>query len=121
MKIAITAETSEGLDAPVAGHFGHAPYFAFVDLVEGHPTSVQAVENPFATGHQPGQIPAYIHEQGADAIISGGMGGRAVQFFNDYGVAVATGASGTVGQSVEAFLAGQLGGDATCTGHDDHH
>lgn len=118
MKIAVTAETNQGLEAPVAGHFGHAPYFTFVDAVDGRLTSIEAVANPFATGHQPGQIPAYIHAQGADAIISGGMGGRAVQFFNEFGVAVATGASGTVGQSVEAFLAGQLGGDATCAGHD---
>lgn len=59
-------------------------------------------------------------------MLSGGMGGRAIQFFNQFGIETATGASGTVKQAVEAFLAGNLQGASSCAeseahGHGDGH
>jgi predicted Fe-Mo cluster-binding NifX family protein len=35
MRICIPADTGEGLDAPVCGHFGSAPWFHVVDLDTG--------------------------------------------------------------------------------------
>lgn len=122
MKIAVTAETDSGLDAPVAGHFGHAPYFAFVDVTAGHVTGTMTVENPFLAGHEPGQIPAYIHSVGAQAMLSGGMGARAIAFFAEYGIATATGSFATVGDAVDAFLSGSAESAEACAdGHDHHH
>ena len=59
MKIAVTAETNNGLDSMVAQHFGHAPFFILVDMEDNEVCAVQTVANPFATGHQPGQIPGF--------------------------------------------------------------
>ena len=114
MKIAITAENNNGLDSLVAQHFGHAPFFMLVEVENGKVTAVQGVANPFAEAHQPGQIPGFIHEQKADVILSGGMGGRAIEFFEQAGIKAATGASGTVRQSLGNYLRGKLNEAAPC-------
>ena len=114
MKIAITAETDQGLASSVAQHFGQAHYFVLLQLENGAISATEVVANPFAHGHEPGQIPAWIHEQGATVMISGGMGGRAIGFFQEVGVQTATGASGTVEQALKAYQAGSLTGAAPC-------
>lgn len=114
MKIAVTAENNNGLDSMVAQHFGHAPYFMLVDVENGEVKAVQGVANPFAEAHQPGQIPTFIHQQNANVILSGGMGGRAIQFFEQYGIKAATGASGTVRQALENYFGGALKDAAPC-------
>ncbi len=78
MRIAISVETNDGLESIVAHHFGRCPYFALVDLNETEVKNVQVIANPFYAGHQPGQVPGFIHEQKADVMLSGGMGGRAI-------------------------------------------
>jgi predicted Fe-Mo cluster-binding NifX family protein len=114
MKIAVTAENNNGLESTVAQHFGHAPFFLLVDVENGEITATQSVVNPFSDHHQPGQIPGFIKEQNADVILSGGMGGRAIQFFEQHGIKTATGANGTVRQSLENYLGGNLTGAAPC-------
>lgn len=114
MKIAVTAENNNGLESTVAQHFGHAPFFILVDVENGEVTASQVVANPFAEAHQPGQIPGFIHEQKANVILSGGMGGRAIQFFEDLNIHAATGASGTVRQTLEHYLGGKLKEAAPC-------
>ena len=114
MKIAITAENNNGLESVVAQHFGHAPYFILVDVEDGQVTSTKSVANPFVNGHAPGQIPGFIQEQHADVMLSGGMGGRAIQFFEQAGIQAATGASGTVRQALENYFGGKLTEAAPC-------
>jgi predicted Fe-Mo cluster-binding NifX family protein len=114
MKIAVTAENANGLESMVAQHFGHAPFFILVDMENGEVTATQGIANPFAEAHQPGQIPNFIHEQNANVILSGGMGGRAIEFFERLGIKAATGASGTVRQSLENYLGGNLKEAAPC-------
>ena len=114
MKIAVTAEDNNGLESPVAQHFGHAPFFMLVDVEDSEVSAVQGIANPFVSGHQPGQIPNFIQQQKADVILSGGMGGRAIQFFKQAGIEAATGASGTVRQALENYLGGKLKEAAPC-------
>jgi predicted Fe-Mo cluster-binding NifX family protein len=114
MKIAVTAENNNGLESLVAQHFGHAPFFILVDMENGEVAATQGVANPFAEAHQPGQIPGFIHEQKANVILSGGMGGRAIEFFEQAGIKAATGASGTVRQALENYLGGSLTAAAPC-------
>lgn len=129
MRIVVSSETNAGLDAPVAGHFGRCPFFTLIDMEEDQVKTVQVVENPYFHGHEPGQVPAFVHDQGADVMLAGGMGGRAVAFFEQYGIKPVTGAAGTVRQALDCFQAGQLNGWAPCSesvahGHDhgdSHH
>ncbi len=127
MRIAISSEQKKGLDSMVAQHFGHCPFFVLVDVEGTEVQAVSEVANPFVTAHQPGQIPGFIREQNADVMLSGGMGGRAIQFFEQYGIDVATGARGTVRDTLESYFGGKLTGAAPCAesvehGHGgDHH
>jgi len=127
MKIAISAETNEGLKSQVAHHFGRCPFFAMVEVENDQIQSIDLIENPFFAGHQPGQVPGFINEQNANVMLSGGMGGRAIQFFNQFGIESATGATGSVEDAVTSFLEGKLRGASSCAeseahghGHHDH-
>ncbi len=114
MRIAVTAESNNGLDSMVAQHFGHAPYFILVDVENREVSAVRGIANPYAGSHQPGQIPSFIHAQGAGVMLSGGMGVRAIEFFAQSGIKASTGARGTVRQSLEDYFGGKLKAAAPC-------
>ncbi len=120
MRIAISTETNNGLDSLVAHHFGRCPFFALIDVDGTDVKAVEVIENPFFSAHQPGQVPGFIKEQNADVMLSGGMGGRAIQFFQQFGIQTATGARGTVHQTLESFLGGELSGAAPCKESVEH-
>jgi predicted Fe-Mo cluster-binding NifX family protein len=86
-----------------------------VDIEGEEVKTAAAVANPFYGPHQPGQVPGFIHGQGADAMITGGMGAWAVELFAGYGIVPVTGASGTVRQVLEQLLAGRLAGAEACS------
>jgi predicted Fe-Mo cluster-binding NifX family protein len=119
MRIAVSTETMHGLDATVSPHFGRCPFYTLIDVRDGQIGSVQPVSNPYFPDHVPGVIPQFIHSQGANVVLTGGMGYRAVNFFEQYGIRPVTGASGTVRQALEAFLQGQLAIAAPC--HESTH
>jgi hypothetical protein len=48
------------------------------------------------------------------------MGGRAIAFFQQFGIEGVTGACGTVRQSVERYLGGGLKGAAPCKESQEH-
>lgn len=126
MRIAVSANSKNGLDSLVAEHFGRCPFFALVDVEDKEVQAIEVVENPFFHGHQPGQVPGFIHEQKANVMLSGGMGGRAIQFFQQFGIEAATGASGTVRTALEHYFGGILTEAAACKesethGHGHHH
>lgn len=126
MRIAISVEDNKGLDSTVAHHFGRCPFFAFVDIEGTEIQTVEVFENPFYSAHQPGDVPGYINEQKADVMLSGGMGGRAIQFFEQLNIKAATGATGTVRFALENYFGGKLSEATPCAesvehGHGDHH
>lgn len=53
-------------------------------------------------------MPGSISEHRIDIVISGGMGPGAIEFFKWVGAKAASGASGTVEQTLKQFLAGEL-------------
>ena len=114
MRIAISSTSDNGLDSTVSPHFGRCPYFVLVDLEEREIVDVRDLANPYYSQHQPGQVPHFIHEQHVDAMLTGGMGGRAIALFQQYGIQAATGASGTVRAALEGYLGGELQGVEPC-------
>jgi predicted Fe-Mo cluster-binding NifX family protein len=120
MRIAVSADNKQGLESVVSPHFGRCPHYILID-VEGHEVrGVQEMDSPFYGHHQPGQVPGFIHSLGADVMLAGGMGGRAIMFFQEYGIEGVTGAYGTVRQSVERYLGGELNGAAPCKESQEH-
>lgn len=126
--IAVASDSDEGLESGVSGHFGRCPFFILVKVNDGKIDEVTSVENPFFNQHSPGQVPAFIGSIGADIIISGGMGQRAMVIFQENGIKGVSGASGTVEETVNSFLSGNLDGFTPCRGghgkngggHKDH-
>lgn len=115
MKIAVAC-----MDTVVAGHFGHCENFRIFDCENGAIVTETSVPNP---GHRPGFLPNFLADMGVETIIAGGMGGGAVDIFNERGVQVVVGASGLAQLAVVAFLKGDLHTTgAVCQHHhDDGH
>jgi predicted Fe-Mo cluster-binding NifX family protein len=121
MRIAISADGNQGLESPVGQHFGRCPYFILVDVEGQEVKAVTVVENPYYGNHAAGQVPAFISSQGADVMLAGGMGGRAVDFFRQYGIQPVSGASGTVRDALSRYLGGELSGVEACAESRRHH
>lgn len=100
MKIAIASEGTN-----VTEHFGHCACFLIFEVENGKITKQTNVPNP---GHKPGFLPNFLADRGVNVIISGGMGGGAVDIFNQRNVEVIVGASGDAKTAVESYLLGQL-------------
>jgi predicted Fe-Mo cluster-binding NifX family protein len=81
----------------------------------------EVVKNPYFPNHQPGVIPQFIHSQKANVMIAGGMGPRAIDFFTQFGIDVATGVQGKVREVVEAYLRGEIQGVVACEHHGQDH
>ncbi len=119
-RVAVSADDRNGLDSVVSPHFGRCPYFILVDVDDRDVQQVTAVENPYYGRHQPGQVPQFIRQQGADVMLTGGMGRRAIGFFEQYGIQAVTEASGTVRRSLERYLGGELQSAEPCRESIEH-
>ncbi len=72
--------------------------------------------------HEPGLLSRWLHEQGVQAVIAGGMGRRALDLFAQNGIAVHASAPGDTPDNVaQAFLDGALGGGTPTCGPDHEH
>ena len=96
-------------------HFGHCQVFAIADVDKESKTILSMTEET-PPAHEPGVMPKWLGEQGANLIIAGGMGMRAQQLFTQYGVEVLVGAaSETPEEVVKHYLDGSLEtGDNIC-------
>ena len=88
------SKDSKILVVPVSGgklsaHFGHCEQFAFVETRNGKIVKTD-MRNPPA--HEPGVLPRWLAEQGADVAIVGGMGESAQQLLRGNGIEVIMGA-----------------------------
>ena len=103
MKIAIPLANGN-----LAMHFGHCEQFALLEVDEQE-KKILNTEYLIPPPHEPGVLPRWLHEQGANVIIAGGMGNRAQQIFAQNQIRVVVGApSETPERFVEAYLAGNL-------------
>ena len=96
----------------VSPHFGRCPLFTIIDIEDGKMVKKETVDNP---GHQPGFIPQFLHQQGVQYIICGGMGMRATGFFDELGIQAIVGINGRIDEVIEKLQKGTLeGGESLC-------
>ncbi len=100
MKIAVACMGTE-----VAQHFGHCESFRVFTTENGTITTETNIVNP---GHRPGFLPNFLGDLGVEVIIAGGMGGGAVEIFNERNIEVIVGAAGDARAAVAAYLNGDL-------------
>jgi Mrp family chromosome partitioning ATPase/predicted Fe-Mo cluster-binding NifX family protein len=102
-------------DGRLCLHFGHCERFALVD-VDTETKTITSREDLKPPQHEPGVLPRWLAEKGANIIIAGGMGQRAQSLFTENGIRVLVGApSSTPEELAESFLAGTIElGENTC-------
>ena len=113
MKIAVASE--KGM---VTGHFGHCENFMVFNAEDDKIVGTESVPNP---GHKPGFLPNFLADRGVKVIISGGMGGGAIDIFNERDVEVIVGASGVARNAVESYLKGELESTGSVCHEHSHH
>ncbi len=111
-KIAVASENEK-----VTEHFGHCLNFNIYEVENGQIVKSESIPNP---GHKPGFLPNYLHDLGVNVIISGGMGGGAIDIFNSHQIEVVVGASGVASEAAAAYIAGTLQSTGSVC-HDHQH
>lgn len=111
-KIAVASENEK-----VTEHFGHCLNFNIYEVENGQIVKSESIPNP---GHKPGFLPNYLHDLGVNVIISGGMGGGAIDIFNSHQIEVVVGASGVAIEAAAAYIAGTLQSTGSVC-HDHQH
>lgn len=107
MKVAIAADGTE-----VAPHFGRCEGYVIAEIGDGTVGERERITNP---GHEPGRLPALLHDHGVECIVAGGMGPRAIGLFDAYGIAQVTGVQGSIEAALEKLADGSLeAGESAC-------
>ena len=132
MKICVPTMGNRGLDEQVGEHFGRVPSYTIFDTETNEATVVQ---NTSLHMGGMGYAPELISKTGATVMVCGGLGRRAVGLFEELGIMVYVGATGTVRDAVEMFNNGKLApatdenacrqhafrGEGIGNGHGHHH
>ncbi len=105
MKLCIPSLGNGGLEDLVSEHFGRAPTFTVVDMTNNE---VNVVENTGEHFGGVGNTPELVAGAGAEIMLCSGLGPRAISAFEQLGIEVYVGASGTVKDAINAFQAGKL-------------
>lgn len=113
IKIAVASENEK-----VTEHFGHCVNFNIYEAENEQIVKSISIPNP---GHKPGYLPNFLNDMGVQVIISGGMGGGAVEIFNEKGIEVVTGAQGNAKDAAAAYLAGKLKSTGSVCHEHQHH
>lgn len=100
MKIAVASENEM-----VTEHFGHCLNFNIFEAENNQIIKYESIANP---GHRPGFLPNFLNDMGVKVVISGGMGGGAIDIFNEKGIEVIVGAKGPAKTAAELYLRGML-------------
>ena len=100
-------------EGKLTAHFGHCEEFALID-VDGD--NIKNKEILVPPRHEPGVLPRWLHDLGANVIIAGGMGQKAQSLFSEQGITVVVGApSGEPEALVKNYLDNALvSGDNLC-------
>ena len=107
MRIAVSTDNGQ-----VSAHFGRCAEYTLADIENDRVVKTEVIANP---GHQPGFLPNFLAEKGANVIICGGAGPRAQALFAEAGIEMCMGVSGPVTAVVEQYAAGTLqAGESTC-------
>lgn len=114
MKIAVASEGKM-----ITEHFGHCENFNIFETEGNKIIKSETIPNP---GHRPGFLPNFLNDLGVNVIISGGMGGGAIDIFNEKDIEVIVGAKGDAQEAVSSYLEGSLkSAGSVCNQHQHHN
>ena len=105
MKICIPTVGDKGLEDIVGEHFGRVPTYTIINL---ETNEVKVVPNTSHHMGGEGNPPEIMAREGVNAMVCRGLGRRAIALFEELGIEVYIGASGTVKDAVLAYKEGKL-------------
>jgi len=109
VRIVVPVSDEKGIDAQLSEHFGRAPYFAIIDLDdEGHVIGQGTISNTSEHFGGAGNPPDRILQLQPKALITYGMGPRALRIFQNARVAVLRTNLNTVREVVTAYNNNEL-------------
>ncbi len=109
VRIAIPVEDANGLNARLSQHFGRAPYFAVVELGEnGKVLNLQTVPNKSEHFGGMGKPPEILMSLRPNAVITYGMGFRALNMFQSANIAILQTNKDFVKDVIEAYNKDEL-------------
>lgn len=94
-----------GLDEFVGEHFGRVPTYTIVD---SETYDFKIIENTSSHMGGAGYPPELIKKAGGEVMLCGGLGQRAIGIFEQMGIMVYVGATGTVKNALQMFKDGKL-------------
>lgn len=108
VSICIPSLDKNGLKGQISQHFGKTPYFVLIRWDNDKIETFQILEsNGKHVGGQmtPGE---FISGSGAEILLCGNLGPKAIQMLQKSGIEVYVGAKGTVLEAVQDWVAGNL-------------
>ncbi len=109
VRVAIPSDSEDGLNSTRSGHFGKCAFYTLVDIADDKIVAVQSLENG---GHVVGgcSVPvALLKGWDVNKVVVAGIGGRPLMGFQQEGIEVYSGHGGTVQETIDAYLQGQIG------------
>jgi len=105
MKICIPTIGKAGLEDIVGEHFGRVPTYTIIDL---DTNGIKVVPNSSYHMDGKGDPPEIMAREKVNIMICQGLGRRAINMFEGFGISVYIGASGTVKDAIYKFKQGKL-------------
>jgi predicted Fe-Mo cluster-binding NifX family protein len=121
VRIVVPVSDDRGIDAQLSQHFGRAPFFAIIDLdEEGNVIGQGTIANMSEHFGGVGLPPDRILQLKPKALITYGLGPKALRVFQNAGVAVLRTEANTVREVVRAYNNNELQ-ELTHGCHQAHH
>jgi len=105
MKVCVPSLGKRGLEERVGEHFGRVPFYTIYDTETG---KVEVIENTSQHMGGTGYPAEIISRKGVEVMLCKGIGRRAIQMFEEFGVMVFVGAKGGVKETIEMWEKGEL-------------
>ena len=121
-RIVVPVAEENGIDSRLSQHFGMAPFYAVVDLDEnGSIVGQEIIANTSEHFGGVGLPPDRIMQLKPKALVTYGLGSRALKMFQAGGVAVLRTGATIVREVVEAYNRGELQELTEGCSHAHHH
>ena len=105
MRISIPSMGARGLEEQVGEHFGRVPTYTVFDT---ETEQVEVLSNTSEHMGGRGYPPELLSSARVDVMVCGGLGRRAIMMFEQMGIRVFVGATGTVRDALQAYQSGSL-------------
>ena len=121
VRIVVPVSDEKGIDAQLSQHFGRAPFYAIIDLDEkGQVIGQGTIANTSEHFGGVGLPPDRILQLKPKALVTYGLGSKALRVFQNVGVAVLRTEANTVREVIRAYNNNELQ-ELTHGCHQAHH